>query len=155
MPRGGYRKPSNPAPVSGPGAQSRRTDGGPGQAARYMSGGEYGEGQEMMELQQGATMASSGGQTPMSAAAPAKRPMRQGPDLFEPSERPEEPLTAGSPVGPGGGPEILSGGFGTAQSSNQGDMKDLKEYLPSLMRMANQPGVPGSFVKFVRYLRDA
>ena len=26
--RGGYRQPSNPAPVSGPGALSKRTDGG-------------------------------------------------------------------------------------------------------------------------------
>jgi len=28
MPRGGYRQPNNPAPVSGPGALSQRTDGG-------------------------------------------------------------------------------------------------------------------------------
>ena len=60
--QGGYRRPSSPAPVSGPGALSRRTDG---QGARYMAGGEYGEGQEMMELQTSA---------PMSQAPSAPRP---------------------------------------------------------------------------------
>jgi len=59
--QGGYRQPSNPAPVSGPGALSQRTDG---QGARYMSGGQYGEGQELMELQTSA---------PMSKAAPQPR----------------------------------------------------------------------------------
>ncbi len=31
--QGGYRKPNNPAPVSGPGSLSQRTDGGPTQPA--------------------------------------------------------------------------------------------------------------------------
>ena len=44
--RGGYRTPSNPAPVSGPGALSQRTDGGPTQGATYISGLPYGEGQQ-------------------------------------------------------------------------------------------------------------
>ena len=52
--KGGYQRPTNPAVSSGPGALAQRTDGGPAskQAARYMSGGEYGEGQELMNLQQ-------------------------------------------------------------------------------------------------------
>ena len=42
---GGYRQPSSPAPVSGPGALSKRTDGNaPSQAARYISGGDNGSG---------------------------------------------------------------------------------------------------------------
>jgi len=44
--QGGYREPSNPAPVSGPGALSQRTDGGPTQGAKYISGLPYGQGQE-------------------------------------------------------------------------------------------------------------
>ena len=44
MPRhGGYRTPSNPAPVSGPGSLSQRTDGGPRQVQAEMSGMPYGE----------------------------------------------------------------------------------------------------------------
>ena len=101
--QGGYRRPSSPAPVSGPGSLSRRTDG---QGARYIPGGEYGEGQEMMDLQTSA---------PMSKAAPQPRPrrgrsagqivnenMRPTP-LFAPTERPDEPITAGAPFGPGPG----------------------------------------------------
>ena len=99
---GGMRRPSNPAPVSGPGAMSRRTDG---QGARYMAGGEYGEGQEMMDLQTSA---------PMSKAPSAPRPrtgrqivaeeMTPPTPLFAPTERPDEPITAGAPFGPGPGP---------------------------------------------------
>ena len=99
---GGMRRPSNPAPVSGPGAMSRRTDG---QGARYIAGGEYGEGQEMMDLQTSA---------PMSKAPAAPRPrtgrqvvseeMAPPTPLFAPTERPDEPITAGAPFGPGPGP---------------------------------------------------
>ena len=101
---GGYRQPSEPAPVSGPGALSKRTDG---QGAKYMAGGEYGEGQEMMDLQTSAPMAKTetvprprGGR---QAAAPAG--VMPTP-LFAPSERPDEPLTAGAPFGPGAGPTV-------------------------------------------------
>ena len=99
---GGMRRPSNPAPVSGPGALSRRTDG---QGAKYVAGGEYGEGQEMMDLQTSA---------PMSKAPAAPRPrtgrqvvseeMTSPTPLFAPTERPDEPITAGAPFGPGPGP---------------------------------------------------
>jgi hypothetical protein len=101
---GGMRRPSNPAPVSGPGAMSRRTDG---QGARYIAGGEYGEGQEMMDLQTSA---------PMSKAPAAPRPrtgrqvvseeMAPPTPLFAPTERPDEPITAGAPFGPGPGPTV-------------------------------------------------
>lgn len=156
MPSGGPRTPRNPAPVSGPSQLSRRTDGGPGQKARYMSGGEYGEGQEMMGLQKAAPMAQAPATPQQSAGAAAmERPMRTATPLDAPSERPDEPLTSGSPVGPGPGPDVLSGGFGTPQEANSDDMRDLKAYLPSMIRMADQPGVPKSFVRFVRYLRDA
>jgi hypothetical protein len=102
--RGGYRQPSNPAPVSGPGALSQRTDG---QGARYMAGGEYGEGQEMMDLQTSAPMAKTETVTarPRAARGQAAAPeMARPTPLFAPSERPDEPITAGAPFGPGPGP---------------------------------------------------
>lgn len=155
MPSGGKRTPRNPAPVSGPGAMSQRTDGGPGQKARYMSGGEYGEGQEMMDLQQSAQMAQAPATPQLSAGGAASaRPVRTAEPLDAPTDRPDEPLTMGSPVGPGAGPEVLSGGTGTLSKANSQDAQDLKKYLPSLMRMANQADAPRSFVKFVRNLRD-
>lgn len=104
--RGGYRRPNNPAPVSGPGAMSRRTDG---QGAKYMAGGEYGEGQEMMDLQTSAPMSKSPepAARPRAAARQAAAPEGARPTpLFAPSERPDEPITAGAPFGPGPGPAM-------------------------------------------------
>jgi hypothetical protein len=115
------RRPSNPAPVSGPGALSRRTDG---QGAKYIAGGEYGEGQEMMDLQTSA---------PMSKAPAAPRPrtgrqvvseeMAPPTPLFAPTERPDEPITAGAPFGPGPGPTAR-----TPMSSLAGTLEKLLPY---------------------------
>ena len=103
MPQGGYQQPSNPAPVSGPGAMSQRTDGGPGgQPARYVPGLPYGEGR-LMDLQSSAPM--SGGNTAKpkktSGGAAATGPGLTG--LNAPTEYPAEPVTAGAPVRPGRG----------------------------------------------------
>ena len=90
--------------VSGPGSTSKRTDLNVSrQPVRYMANGSYGEGQELLSLQQGADMA---GQTPSmgvatrpaAAAFAATSPITQ---LTAPTERPNEPQTAGMPFGPG------------------------------------------------------
>lgn len=103
--RGGYQRPGTPAAASGPGKFSRRTDGAPSednmkQAARYVSGGDYGDGQDMMAIQQGAPMAA--------ADAP---PRRQVVPFGAPTMRPDEPVTAGSPMGAGPGPESWESQF--------------------------------------------
>jgi hypothetical protein len=102
---GGMRRPASPAPVSGPGALSQRTDG---QGARYIAGGEYGEGQEMMDLQTSAPMAKSPEvRSRRRAAAPPAVEMGPAPTpLFAPTERPDEPITAGASFGPGPGPTV-------------------------------------------------
>lgn len=105
--RGGYRRPANPAPVSGPGALSRRTDGGPTQGARYMRGGSYGEGQELMGLQQAAPMAAEPKPQRPAAPQPQRRNLSPLVGLTEPTQRPDEPLSAGMPFGAGPGPEVL------------------------------------------------
>lgn len=103
---GGYQKPTNPAAFSGVGAQSQRTDGGPSmdekQAARYISGGSYGEGKDLMNIQQSA---------PMNAAPTTPRPAFDAsmlpplPEGITPlralTQRPDEPITAGAPFGEG------------------------------------------------------
>lgn len=91
---GGYRRPSNPAPVSGPGAMSKRTDGGPTQPVQEVGGFEYGGRQDFVDIQGGAPMAA----TDNAPAMPPPTP------LFAPTERPNEPVTAGAPLGPGPGP---------------------------------------------------
>lgn len=100
--QGGYRKPENPAPSSGPGALSQRTDGGPAQGAKYMSGMPYGE--NTMAQQTAAPM--SGG-SPMPSA-PSMPSMPEVLSLNAPTQRPDEPLTAGLDIGPGAGSEVMS-----------------------------------------------
>ena len=101
--RGGLREPAKPAAVSGPGALSQRTDGGPGsstQPIRRIPGVAYGE-QSALSAQQAAAPLpaqngpSLGGQIPTG-------PMR--PDVFAGTERPNEPVTEGVPIGMGSMP---------------------------------------------------
>jgi hypothetical protein len=121
MARGGYRKPANPAPVSGPGALSRRTDGA--QPVMDMRGGKYGEGKELRELQGSAAMKQSAD----SARPPAAGANKVTP-LFSPTERPEEPVTAGLPFGEG--PNIVQGA---------GRKPTLKETLLKAMQVSDDP----------------
>lgn len=94
--QGGYRKPENPAPVSGPGALSQRTDGGPTQGAKYMPGMPYGE--NTMAQQTAAPMAGKAEPATMEMPTP----------LMAPSSRPNEPVTNGIDMGPGAGSEALN-----------------------------------------------
>ena len=148
---GGMRRPSNPAPVSGPGALSRRTDG---QGAKYIAGGEYGEGQEMMDLQTSAPMSEAPAQPRPRRGQGAGQVMEEGPrptPLFAPTERPDEPITAGAPFGPGPGPaQQLS----LADESGQ-EAQMMRRYLPALESIANSPQGTPTFRRFVRFLRAA
>ena len=93
--QGGYRKPENPAPTSGPGALSQRTDGGPAQGAKYMSGMPYG--QNTMDQQTSAPMAGKSEPTPMEMPT----------ELMAPTTRPSEPITSGVDIGAGPGSEAM------------------------------------------------
>jgi len=95
--RGGYRKPSNPAPASGPGALSRRTDGGPGQPIRVAPGGDYGDRQALVGQQQAAPLASAGRGQPAAPGGVSPE------GIFGPTAHPGEPITAGVDTGPGPG----------------------------------------------------
>ena len=103
--QGGYRLPSNPAPVSGPGALSQRTDGSAidgistnTQAPKYMPGLGYGEGGQNMANQQAEPLAGS--PTPTFELPAVVR-------LNAPTQRPNEPITAGMDFGPGPGSEAI------------------------------------------------
>jgi len=100
---GGYREPNDPAPVSGPAGLSQRTDGGPSQPVRHIPSSRYGQGVELEQMQRAAPMAQAtpaGAAGPPSAGAPGGGPL----SAFGPTMRPNEPITAGLPVGPGSGP---------------------------------------------------
>jgi hypothetical protein len=83
---------SQPKPVSGPGALSQRTD--------MMTNSDpnvYGDRKATEELMAGA---------PMAKQQQVSKPSIT--DLFAPTQRPNEPVTAGNPMGAGVGPEALN-----------------------------------------------
>jgi len=83
---------SQPKPVSGPGALSQRTD--------MMTNSDpnvYGDRKATEELMAGAPMAKQ-----QQVSKPSVT------DLFAPTQRPNEPVTAGNPMGAGVGPEALN-----------------------------------------------
>jgi hypothetical protein len=101
MARGGYRQPNNPAPVSGPGALSARTDGGATegmtQPQQQYTGFGYGENGATNTMQGEAAMAGN----PFSMAGIVP--------LNAPTERPDEPITSGINQGEGPGTEAMRG----------------------------------------------
>lgn len=107
MPSGGYMKPNHPAPVSGPGALSARTDGGPAQAMRDIPNAKYGENKEFRSIESGAPMAAQPGVGGGAAASPSaappsdQSPMTPPTALTEPSTQPNQPVTDGASAGPG------------------------------------------------------
>lgn len=151
MARGGPRTPTNPAPVSGPGALSQRTDGGPGkQPLRTPTGMPYGEGGALTQLQKGAPLAASpgGATTPQAGGAGPAGPPANVTPFGAPSQQPGTPVTAGAAAGPGPGPEAL--GIPSAPSA---DLQALVAYLPVWEHMANQPGASQAARNLVRQIK--
>lgn len=142
--RGGYQRPSNPAPASGPGPLSRRTDGGPAQGVKSLPGAGYGENKQFEQIQQGAPMAGS--------ARNPKPAMPSVTGLGAPSGRPDEPITAGISRGPGAGPEAL--GRQSFADQKLADLQALADYLPQFERYANTPDASNMMKSFVKYLRS-
>jgi len=83
---------SQAKPVSGPGALSQRTD------MVNSDPNVYGDRKATQELMSSAPMARA-------EAVPSAPPVT---GLFAATERPNEPVTTGSPLGAGAGPEILN-----------------------------------------------
>lgn len=109
---GGHRTPSKPAPVSGPGSLSKRTDGGPSQVVSTAPGQDYGDAKQQAMAQRTAPMgaaqplpkAPSGGEVADSASMP----QFAGLPFSAPSERPGEPVTHGVDIGEGAGSDALN-----------------------------------------------
>ena len=159
--KGGYQRPTSPAPVSGPGSLSQRTDGGPAdtQAAKYITGLPYGQGQEMMAVQGSAPLAAS---APSPSPVPASQmgngtqtvsePMPIVP-LNAPTQRPGEPVTSG--VDAGMGPGMASLGLGSQDVTADNNFRtSLAAYMPVLMQVAARPNTSPETRNVIRQLRD-
>jgi hypothetical protein len=94
-------EPVNPlAGVSGPGKFSVRDD---------IPSSSYGEGVETAAIKAGAPLAKTADVRPTSLSAQGMAPsqMEKITPLYAPTQRPDEPITAGSIMGAGPGPEAL------------------------------------------------
>ena len=107
------------AGVSGPGKFSKRTDGISFQST------EYGSGVENAAIKAGAPLAKTPDVRPTSQSEMGMAPSQITP-LYAPSERPDEPITAGIAMGPGVGPEAL--GMTSIQTEKLSDI--LAKMLP-------------------------
>jgi len=144
---------NNPMNVNGRGGNGQSGT----QAAKYVSGLPYGEGQALMATQEAAPLAAAPSieQSSMPsglASAAASQPVI---GLNEPSARPDEPVTAGAGMGAGPGMEAL--GPSPDQTFNkqlQADNQRLVQYLPSLEQMANDPSASNTFRNFIQYLKS-
>ena len=88
---------------AGPGKFSTRTD------KLELGSKAYGEGVETQAIQSGAPLAKTGDVRP-ARAGDVREAATQEPvtELFAPSQRPDEPITAGIAMGAGPGPEALT-----------------------------------------------
>lgn len=146
--RGGYRRPSNPAPVSGPGKLSKRTDGK--QPVMSLPDAKYGEQQAFQNAQQAAPMAADAGGLATMPAPPSGGPnLGNVVPMDAPTQNPNEPVTAGLPMGPGAG----STQSPTPPSISPEQAKRLQAYIPTLVLLASQEDASPATRQFVRQLR--
>jgi hypothetical protein len=147
--RGGYRKPSGGARAKGVGANSQRTDAN--QPVRVANVGDsedlvHGDRQKLEAAQRIAPLgraraprvAPAQGQGTPAGGAPGMLPDH----LFGlPTQRPTEPVTHGSSVGPGAGPEVL------APEEPEDDREVVLRFL------AAQPNAPQAIVDMLDDMR--
>lgn len=136
---GGYRRPSKPAAVSGPGALSRRTDGK--QPVMDLPDAAYGEAKTFREQQQSAPMAQ--------AAQPTQSPgidLSGVVPLTEPTQQPDVPVTDGAAYGPGAGTAAI----GVMANPQREDAQWLAKYLPVLIDISQRDSTAPSTKRFIR-----
>lgn len=92
---------------------------------------------------------AGGGASPAPPAGAGPTPGQFG-DPLRPTERPGEPLTAGIDSGPGPGSEVLE-----PPDGSDPDLLPMRDYLPTLELLANQPGATVAVRNFVRRIRGA
>jgi len=129
--------------VSGPGKYARRTD------LSYQSN-SYGDGVAYDAAKSGAPLATAP-KSPMLSQAPVVRPA-QAPvaGLYDPTNRPDEPVTAGIDQGAGPGSEALM----MRQPDDTNFRANIMAYMPVLSYVASLPNASPETRAAIRQLRD-
>lgn len=70
------------------------------------------------------------------------------PNLTDPTQRPDEPITDGLDMGPGRGPEALQN-----RDPRNLETNNLKKWLPLLDPVVDDPDTPDSVRTLIRYIR--
>ena len=120
---------NNPANVSGTGGAGQS-----GQAIRPYTGMPYGQGQALTQQQASAPMAK--GNT--SAPAMSGLGLPAVPQLTDPTQMPDQPVTAGANAGPGPGQEALQLPSNMAPDNTQAN-KTLDSYYPVMSFISSRP----------------
>lgn len=125
MPKGGLRSVrtnSENKAVSGPGSLSERTD--------------------MQPMNSGQVPQSQIPSVPAPRVSPMQTPQSPVTNLFAPTENPDEPITAGAPVGPGRSPVPAS------------QYAMIEKYMPQLDALATKEDSPESFKIFLGLVKS-
>lgn len=137
------------AGVAGPGKFAVRTDG------LTLPSASYGEGAQTQQIMQGAPLAKTpdvrGAQGSAVKAAAAGAPVTS---LYAPTERPQEPITSGIPLGPGPGPEVL-GAPNPMSADDMAFRANMMDYLPVLSYVSSLPNTSPETRQAIRQLRDS
>lgn len=95
--------------------------------------------------------AATGGMTAPAPQAPqGPPPMLPAPEdtpmLFDDTQNPDEPITAGLPIGAGPGPD---------RDTRAADTRKVQKYLPLIALYLDRPDTPDSVRNLYRYIRGA
>jgi hypothetical protein len=147
MASGGYRAPGKPNVVSGPGKFSKRTDGGAAQVLSAAPDQPYGAVKQQLDSQRIAPMGAATPLPPVpqpGQGGPAQAPQMpqyNGAPFGAPTQRPDEPVTAGADAGPGPGSDVLNAPQAAPQQGT-GAMTNLLQKLSA----ADGSGVLGQLL---------
>lgn len=111
------------------------------QAVRTATGQPYGAAAAQQAAQQAVPLPQQPG--PQQAAGPRYATAEDAPNLLDPTARPDEPLEAGLPFGPGPGPEALP--MGPAVSDLSARLRALYSAFPTpeLRELLQQMDIEG------------
>lgn len=123
--------------VSGPGALSRRTDGGMSQALQALPNAQYGENKDFQSLQQGAGLSQTPDLSGQAQPLPQNPAANQVVPASAPTARPNEPVTSGAAIG--AGPGLSAIGQDPAQMEQQDIQNNMAKNMPLFTMLANMP----------------
>jgi hypothetical protein len=125
-----------------------------GQPVRYMSGGEYGEGKENLELQTASKLNKSGVDVSAPSAGSIRSAVSQNQDVIPLdafTNNPDEAVSAGAAMGDGPGAGALSSSL-MLNAQNDEDIARLAAHLPVYRQIAEGPNSSAAFKNWVRWL---